>query len=116
MPYFLSSYPGLSSALQGAIFPPSLVGSSFLCSVLRFFLAQHRKAEFMQPSTLCRSYFILITQQVFIKWLLSASTVLGAGNTAVNKAEEIPSVTEFPLRPAREGGLEEVLSELTSES
>lgn len=53
---------------------------------------------------------------MFIKPLLSASTVLGAGSTAMNKAEESLSVTKFPQGAAREGTAEEVPSELTSES
>lgn len=67
-----------------------LICSSFFCSFLCSFLDQHRMAELMQPRTLCRSCFILIILQVFMKGLPCAGTVPGAGNTAVNKADRSP--------------------------
>lgn len=67
-----------------------LICFSFFCSFLCSFLDQHRMAELMQPRTLCRSCFILIIPQVFMKGLPCAGTVPGAGNTAVNKADRSP--------------------------
>lgn len=86
--------------------PSSLVCSSSLCSCPHSFLA-HRMAELMQPSTFCRSCFVPIIQQVSVCSLPRASTVLGAGKTAANKADSKgnrnPSAAELHWRAVREG-------------
>lgn len=73
-----------------------------LCSFLNSCLA-HRMPQLMQPSSFCRSCFVLITPQVFFKCLPCASPVLGAKNITMSKADRNPPVPELHLRIIREG-------------